>query len=92
MSHVAQEVFQLDVDCACGWRGKMDSYRAHLVREHCNVNGCEAPASAIVSFGYRSPGFTLVGASLGVCIRHRAHFRPGQMHMIVEELRTATRP
>lgn len=90
MSHVAEEVFQLDVECACGWRGQMLSYRAHLVREHCNVNGCGAPAEALVSFGYRNPGFTLVGISMGVCPRHRQHLRAGRMHMIVEELRTAS--
>lgn len=88
MSHVAQEVFELDVECACGWRGRMLSYRAHLVREHCNVNGCGATAEALVSFGYRNPGFTRMGASMGVCARHRQHLRAGRMHMIVEQLRT----
>lgn len=88
MTNVAQDVFHLEVECACGWRGKMTGYRAHIVREHCNVNGCGARASALVSFGYRNPGFTVVGVSMGVCDRHRQHLRPGRMHMIVEELRS----
>lgn len=90
MSHVAQEVFELDAECACGWRGRMLSYRAHLVREHCNVNGCGAPAEALVSFGYRDPGFTRVGTSMGVCARHRQYLRAGRMHMLVEGLRTGS--
>lgn len=91
MSHVAEDVFQLEVECACGWRGKMVGYRAHLIREHCNVNGCGAPAEALVSFGYRDPGFTRVGTSMGVCPSHRQYLRAGRMHMIVEELPTASR-
>jgi hypothetical protein len=91
MSHVAQEVFDLDVECACGWRGKMLGYRAHLVREHRNVNDCGARAEALVSFGYRNPGFTQVGASMGVCPRHREYLRAGQMHLIVEDLRIGSR-
>ncbi len=87
MSHVAIEVFELPIDCSCGWRGKILGYREHLVRQHCNVNGCFAMAEVLVSFGYRRPAFTLIGARLGVCGRHRAELRPGQMHMIVEERR-----
>lgn len=68
----------------------MERYRAHLVREHCNVNGCGASASAVVSFGYRDPGFITVGASMGVCARHREHLRVGRMRMIIEELPIAS--
>lgn len=87
MSQVAEEVFHLEVECACGWRGKMPNYRAHVVREHCQVNGCMASASAIVSFGFRNPAFTIIGSSMGVCARHQPHLRAGRMHMIVEQLR-----
>lgn len=91
MGEVAEDVFQLEVECACGWRGRIVGYRAHVHREHCNVNGCGAPATALVSFGYRDPGFVGIGTSLGVCARHRHHLRAGRMHMIVEELPTASR-
>ena len=88
MSYVAEEIFQLEIECACGWRGKMPSYRGHVVRDHCQVNGCMASASAIVSFGYRNPGFTKIGSSMGVCARHRPHLVAGRMHLIVEEFRS----
>lgn len=91
MDEVTEDVFQLEVECACGWRGRIAGYQAHLLREHCNVNGCGAPATALVSFGYRDPGFIRVGASLGVCARHRQLLRAGRMHMIVEALPTASR-
>ena len=57
MSLATQEVFHLSVDCPCGWSGKIAHYRGHLVREHCNVDGCEASAAILVSFGYHSPTF-----------------------------------
>jgi hypothetical protein len=91
VSYVADEVFGLPVDCSCGWRGKISSYRQHLVREHCNVDGCFARAEALVSFGYRQPAFVLIGPRLGVCARHRAQLRPGHMHMIVEAVRLPSR-
>jgi hypothetical protein len=81
------EILELPVECSCGWRGKVVGYRQHLVREHCNIAGCFAVADALVSFGYRQPAFTLIGARVGVCRRHRAHLRPGHMHMVVEDLR-----
>ena len=88
MSHVAQEVVELGVECSCGWGGKIATYRTHLVREHCNVNRCGAKAEALVSFGYRNPGFTPIGPAMGVCGRHRPHLQSGRMHLIVEELRS----
>lgn len=91
MSHVTAEVFQLTVDCGCGWAGKIATYREHLVREHCNVDGCTGLADALVSFGYRNPGLILIGTRLGICRRHRLHLRPGRMHMIVEDLRAIAR-
>ena len=91
MSYVAGEVFELPVDCSCGWRGKIVGYRHDLVREHCNVDGCFALAEVVVAFGYRQPAFTLVGSRLGVCGRHRTYLRPGRMHMLVEELRLRAR-
>lgn len=85
MGHVTQEVFYLTVDCPCGWVGKIAYYREHLVREHCNVGTCAASADVLVSFGYRTPMFVLVGARMGVCSRHGQHLRSGRMHMIVEK-------
>jgi hypothetical protein len=87
VSYVAGEVFERPIDCSCGWRGKIAGYRQHLVRQHCNVDGCFAVAEVLVSFGYRGPVFTLIGTRLGVCGRHRVHLRPGRMHMIVEARR-----
>ena len=87
MSSATQEVFHLPVDCPCGWSGKIAHYRGHLVREHCNVDGCEASAAILVSFGYRSPTFILIGPRMGVCSRHGQHLRAGRMHMIVEKQR-----
>jgi hypothetical protein len=91
VSYVAVEVFQLSVDCGCGWTGKIASYREHLVREHCNIDGCDALADSLISFGYRNPNFILIGARMGVCRRHRPHLRPGRMHLIVEDIRRASR-
>jgi hypothetical protein len=88
VSHIAEEVFELGVECSCGWGGQIAGYRAHLVREHCNVNGCRARAEALVSFGFRNPDFTPIGPAMGVCGRHRPHLGPGRMHLIVEELRS----
>ena len=73
-----------------GVSGRM-GYRQHLVREHCNVDGCFGRAEALVSFGYRDQAFVLIGPRLGVCARHRAHLRPGHMHMIVEAMRRPSR-
>lgn len=92
MSYVAREVFELSVDCPCGWVGKIASYREHQVREHCNVDGCDASAHVLVSFGYRTTRFVLIGARLGVCSRHGQYLRAGQMNMLVEKLRPPGRP
>jgi len=90
VSLATQEVFHLSVDCPCGWSGKIAYYRGHLVREHCNVDGCDASAAILVSFGYRSPAFILIGPRMGVCSRHGQHLRAGRMHMIVEKRRPPT--
>jgi hypothetical protein len=82
----ADEVFRLELECACGWRGQILRYATHLSRLHCNVAGCRSRAEALVSFGYRSPAFIRMGSSMGVCGQHRAHLRSGRMHMIVESL------
>ncbi|MDQ3689399.1 MAG: hypothetical protein M3406_05070 [Chloroflexota bacterium] len=87
MSHITQEVFHISVDCPCGWTGTIVSYREHLVREHCNVDGCQASADVLVSFGYRTTRFVLIGVRLGVCSVHGQHLRSGRMHMIVEKQR-----
>jgi len=91
-SATTQEVFHLSVDCPCGWTGKIAQYRAHLVREHCNVDGCDASADVLVSFGYRSPKFVLIAPRMGVCGRHGQHLRSGRMHMIVEKQRAPESP
>lgn len=91
MSHIDQEVFELSVECSCDWVGAISRYRAHLVHDHCNVEGCGKPASALVSFGYRNPAFVMVGDRMGICAAHRANLRSGSMHMIVEQLRAPAR-
>ncbi len=91
MSYLADEVFELSVDCPCGWAGSIASYRAHLVQDHCNVAGCTSSADVVVSFGYRNPSFIAIGASLGVCARHRGQLGRGRMHMIVEDVRRPSR-
>ncbi len=91
MSYAAGEVFELPVDCSCGWRGKIGMYRQHMVRQHCNVDGCFALAEFLVSFGYRNPAFVLIGPRLGVCRRHRGNLGQGRMHMLVEQLRVSSR-
>ncbi len=73
---------------AAKWVGKIVSYREHLGREHCNVDRCGASAD-VVSFGYRDPNFTMIGARLGVCRRHRGQL--GRVHLSVEDLRKASR-
>src|SRR5690606_20240916 len=92
VSHATREVFHLTVDCPCGWSGKIARYREHLAREHCNVEGCDASADVLVSFGYRSPMFVLIGPRMGVCGRHGQHLRTGRMHMLVEKQRMMTTP
>jgi hypothetical protein len=87
VSYLVGEVFELGVDCPCGWAGTIASYRGHLVRDHCNIAGCGGSADVLVSFGYRNPSFIKIGASLGVCSRHRGQLGRGRMHMIVEDLR-----
>lgn len=87
MTYATQEVFHLSVDCPRGWTGKIANYRSHLVREHCNVDGCEASVAVLVSFGYRSPTFVLIRPRMGVCSRHGQHLGAGRMHMIVEKQR-----
>ena len=91
VSYLVGEVFGLSVDCPCGWAGKIDTYRSHLVRDHCNVHGCVGSADVLVSFGYRNPNFIKIGVSVGVCSRHRGQIGRGRMHMIVEDLRRTSR-
>jgi hypothetical protein len=91
VSYLVGEVFELSVACACEWTGTIATYRAHLVRDHCNVEGCGGSADVLVSFGYRNPSFVRIGAALGVCSRHRGQLGRGRMHMIIEDLRRANR-
>lgn len=44
---------------------KIANYRAHLVREHCNMDGGDASAYVLVTFDYRSPMFVLIGRAWG---------------------------
>lgn len=91
VSYQVAEVFDLSVDCPCGWVGKIAAYRAHLVRDHFNIEGCGASADVLVSFGYRNPNFIKIGAAVGVCGRHRGQLGRGRMHMIIEDLRRQSR-
>lgn len=57
MSYVGRDIFQAKLDCTCGAEVTISGYREHMVRRHCNVEGCSERALRTVSFGFREPQF-----------------------------------
>ena len=69
VSYVGREVFQTKIDCSCGAAVTIAELREHLVRRHCNVEGCSERALRTVSFGFRDPRFRIIGVPMGICRR-----------------------
>jgi hypothetical protein len=84
VSYVGREVFQTKIDCSCGAAVTIAELREHLVRRHCNVEGCSERALRTVSFGFRDPQFRIIGVPMGICRRHEHSIGKGRMHVIVD--------
>ena len=84
VSYVDRDIFQTRIDCSCGAPVKIAEYREHVVRRHCNVEGCSERALRTVSFGFRDPQFRIIGAPMGICRRHEHAIGKGRMHMIID--------
>ena len=89
VSYVGRDIFQAKLDCDCGAAVAIVNYREHLVRRHCNVEGCSERALRTVSFGFRDPQFRIIGVPMGICRRHEHNFGTGRMHVIVDPPRSA---
>jgi hypothetical protein len=72
------------IDCSCGAAVTIAELREHLVRRHCNVEGCSERALRTVSFGFRDPQFRIIGVPMGYLPASRALDRKGRMHVIVD--------
>jgi hypothetical protein len=88
VSYVGRDIFQTKVDCTCGAEVTIAQYREHLVRRHCNVDGCSERALRTVSFGFRDPQFRMIGVPMGICRRHEHSIGKGRMHLIVDPPRS----
>jgi hypothetical protein len=88
VSYVGRDIFQTRIDCMCGAEVKIGDYREHLVRRHCNVEGCSERALRTVSFGFRDPQFRMIGPPMGICRRHEHYVGKGRMHVIVDPPRS----
>ena len=84
MSYVGGDIFQTEIDCTCGMHVRIADYRAHMIRRHCNVEGCSARALRTVSFGFRDPKFRIIGVPMGICRRHEHYVGEGRMRVIVD--------
>jgi hypothetical protein len=84
VSYVGRDIFQARVDCSCGAPVRIADYREHLVRRHCNVEGCSDRALRTVSFGFRDPRFRIIGEPMGICRRHEHAIGKGRMHLIID--------
>ena len=84
MSFVGGDIFQTKIKCDCGAEVQIVLYREHMVRRHCNVEGCSDRALRTVSFGFRDPQFQMIGAPMGICRRHEHSIGRGRMHVIVD--------
>ena len=84
MSYVGKEVFQTRIDCSCGAAVTIADLREHMVRRHCNVDGCSERALRTVTFGFRDPQFKRIGVPMGICRRHEHSIGKGRMHLIVD--------
>jgi hypothetical protein len=55
VSYVGRDIFETKLSCTCGAPITIPQYREHLIRRHCNVEGCSDRALRTVSFGFRDP-------------------------------------
>jgi hypothetical protein len=76
-SYVGRDIFQTKLDCTCGAEVTIAQYREHLIRRHCNVEGCSERALRTVSFGFRDPQFRIIGVPMGICRPHEHFDREG---------------
>ena len=88
VSYVGRDIFQARIDCSCGAPVRIADYREHLVRRHCNVEGCTDRALRTVSFGFRDPRFRIIGEPMGICRRHEHAIGKGRMHLIIDPPRS----
>ena len=88
MSYLGKEVFQTKIDCSCGAAVIIADLREHMVRRHCNVDGCSERALRTVTFGFRDPQFKMIGVPMGICRRHEHSIAKGSMHLIVDPPRS----
>jgi hypothetical protein len=84
VSYAGEDIFRFEIDCSCGARVAIVQYREHMVRRHCNVEGCSDRALRTVSFGFRDPQFRIIGVPMGICRRHEHSIGKGRMHVIVD--------
>jgi hypothetical protein len=84
VSYVGKEVFETRIDCSCGAAVTIADLREHMVRRHCNVDGCSERALRTVTFGFRDPQFKMIGVPMGICRRHEHSIGKGRMHLIVD--------
>ena len=84
VSHVGRDIFQTKLDCTCGAAVRIIEYREHLVRRHCNVEGCSERAVRTVSFGFRDPQFRIIGVPLGSVADTSTTLERAEMHVIVD--------
>ena len=84
MSHVGRDIFETKLDCTCGAAVAIKEYREHLVRRHCNVEGCSERSLKTVSFGFRDPQFRIIGVPMGICRWHEHYVGKGRMQSRLE--------
>jgi hypothetical protein len=84
VSYVGRDIFKTELDCTCGAAVAIIEYREHMVRRHCNVEGCSERALRTVSFGFRDPQFRIICVPMGICRRHEHSVEKGRMHAIVD--------
>lgn len=84
VSYVGRDIFETEIDCTCGAHVRIGEYGAHMIRRHCNVEGCAERALRTVSFGFRDPQFRMIGVPMGICRRHEHYVGKGRMHVIVD--------
>lgn len=84
VSYVGRDIFGTELDCSCGARVTIAQYREHMIRRHCNVEGCSERALRTITVGFRDPQFRMIGAPMGVCRRHEHFVGKGRMHVIVD--------
>ena len=87
MSYAGEDIFHFEIDCSCGARVAIVQYREHMVRRHCNVEGCSDRALRTVSFGFRDPQFRIIGTPMGICRHHEHSIGKDRMHVIVDPAR-----